>query len=99
MHGIIQSWWQMEAYISISLWLQPPPLPRVKSAENLTPSQLIKVLMVITVFSVHFTLVPISNIFIDTCGHHIMVANENIHSQKLGATTCHGQLWETFQFV
>ena len=76
-----------------------PPLIRIKSVENLTPPQLIKVLMIITVYSVHFKLVPISNIFIDTFDHHIMVANDNIKSQKLADTTCHGQLWETFEFV
>ena len=65
----------------------------------MTPPKLFKVLMIITVHSVYLTLVSISNIFIDTCSHHIMVANENIHSQKLGATTCHGELWETFEFV
>ena len=80
MHGIIPSRWQMEAYFS---GRSPPPLPRVNFAENLTPPQLTKVLMIITVHSVHFKLVPISNIFNDTCGHHIMVANENIQS-KIG---------------
>ena len=38
--------------------------------------------MIITVYSVYLTLVSISNIFIDTCSHHI-VANKNIKSQKL----------------
>ena len=65
----------------------------------MTPPKLFKVLMIITVYSVYIRLVSISNIFIDTSGHHIMVANENIRSKKLEATTCHGQLRETFEFV
>ena len=93
MHGIIPSRWKMEAYVS-----GRGPRPFLGSTPQ-TPPQLIKLLMIITVHSVHFKLVPISNIFIDTCGHHIMVGDENIHSQKLRATTCHGHLWETFEFV
>ena len=90
MHGIIPSRWKMEACVS-----GRSPRPFLGSTPR-TPPQLSKFLMIITVHSMHFKLVPISNIFIDTCEHRIMVANESIHSQKLGATTCHGQLWETF---
>ena len=93
MHGIIPSRWKMEAYVS-----GRSPCPFLGSTPR-TPPQLIKVLMIITVYSMHLKFGPISNIFIDTCDHHIMVANENIHSQKFRATTCHGQLWETFEFV
>ena len=44
----------------------------------------IKILMIETIYSVHFALIPLIKILIDTCKHHITVANENINSKNWG---------------